>query len=909
MNPDLIEAFLADDKVKIKELINLKDEKGLTPLHAYLLNEANPDPNTVAKMLENGADVNVYYGERPLLTDLIMQKPKLNPEILKLILEKGHLKPFLTITGSPETLSLMAQAFYSSENYKNITEYESKYQEEMARTDPKSLKGYLDYLNIIKFLKQKGHSLGISSAIIMKDPDSKDVRVGFEGNQNVHSMASLLHFMEGYQSSIAVKRESERIAEYLSHIRDAYKDVLGYVSLEKSPKDLLEKIKNDKVNPTILTSGWMQHTLSIAFFGDYIILSNRGGGREKVDFGTRIYKRTPETDKLLTEEFIKNLQDPTVDSETILKRVNQLLPSLNFLEEMASEDQKHGTCSFVNHKSIMQPILYLMELKRLAKEKGVSEDDKAIKTLAQDFAKKEYKNFTHWMRDREIDDIAAQYKSEVIPKTILNQLVSAYIEEHFKPDKAPRNPAKRGEEIERAFRLLQAMEDNDRIAYLTTLIIDNNNPLLQAAVSYGDKKVADFILKNMEKTKTIWYAMNQADTLLIEKAIAMNDNLNINFSDGTTPLTLALCKNLPKDIIELLLKRGADVNLRDMKGIFPLELAISNNLSKDTIIMLLDRISDLNMRLSDGSTPFLCALEAGLSKEYIKSLIKRGADVAIPRLRDGDSKRPALVVAASVPDNTEVLELLLKHGATVDQTDDEGDNALSLSLAIDKNEINLEFLAKRTANINHTDMVGAAAINLACINGNLKYTKILHKYGADINHIVLENQSSPIFDAIQSEHQNYDLVKYLIDNHADLKHLGPGSNPALLHAVNFGNSKIINLLLDQNMDVNQTNSEHKTALMILAMSFNANLGTAEALLKHGADLNAKDEDGKTALDIARETNKVELVKFLEEAGKQLEAKPEKPKESKDTGAVPILFSTPKLEPEEPKSSEQSKPKI
>ena len=140
------------------------------------------------------------------------------------------------------------------------------------------------------------------------------------------------------------------------------------------------------MNPTILTAGWLQHTLSIAFYGDYIILSNRGGGREKAGFGTRIYKRTPETEKLLSEEFIKNLEDPTVKSETILERVKQLLPPENFLEEMESEDQKHGTCSFVNHKSIMQPIFYLMERRRLvdekrknlAKARSVPENDASI---------------------------------------------------------------------------------------------------------------------------------------------------------------------------------------------------------------------------------------------------------------------------------------------------------------------------------------------------------------------------------------------------------------------------------------------------------------------------------------------------------------------------------------------------
>ena len=83
MNPDLLKAFSENDKSKIKELINLRNASGLTPLLDYLLNETVPDPKTVEKMLENGADVNIYHGNKPFLIELFLEKPKINPEIVK----------------------------------------------------------------------------------------------------------------------------------------------------------------------------------------------------------------------------------------------------------------------------------------------------------------------------------------------------------------------------------------------------------------------------------------------------------------------------------------------------------------------------------------------------------------------------------------------------------------------------------------------------------------------------------------------------------------------------------------------------------------------------------------------------------------------------------------------------------
>ncbi len=836
---------------------------------------------------------------------VINKKPNLNPDIVKLILEKGRVNPFLTPVGNPFTPKLYAQVKFSSDNFKIIQEYEAKYKEEMTKKDPITLKRYTDHLKIMDFLKQKGHSLGISATITIDDIKSEPERIKLEGYQNVRSLFNLANFAKHYQNSIASKKGSEQIAEYLGRINSAYQDVLGFVSLAKNASDLLEKIKNDRMNPTILTAGWDSHTLSIAFFGDYIILSNRGGGREKADYGTRIYKRTPETDKVLTEEYIKGLQDATADSETILKRINILLPASNLIEEMESQDQKHGTCSFVNHKSIMRPILYLMERKRLAKAKGVSEDDKDVIKEAHVFAKKAYKDYTRWMRDKEIDDIVANYKSGDIPQKVLDQLVAAYIDQHFGLGKTPKDPEKRNFEIERAFRLLQAMDEDKRVEYLTDHILKSPNSLLKEAEKHGNTKVVEFILKNLDPKKVFYNPDWKDDYAFIRKFTKTCSNFNILLQNGATPLSFALRLRWPEDIIKAMLLQGADVNLNENSGVSPIVWAIREKASKEIIEMLIDRVKDVNAKLSDGSTPFLCALEAGLPKEYIEKLIKRGADVAIRRDRDDENKVPAITVAAKVPHNIAVMELLLHHGAKVDDLDGEGCDALFLAVD-DGNEENLEFLAKRIANINRVGNFGVATINVACQNGYFESVKILLKYGADINHVVSANEFTPIFDAIESK--NTDLIKYLIDNHADLSHLNAAGDSVLSYAVWFGNSEIVNILLDRKADANHQTKKQMTPLMFLAMNNPANISVAEALLKHGADLNIKNDNGETALDIARDNNNDELVKFLEAAQKKLEEKPEKPKERKEEGAAaPVIFSAPKSEPPTPKSTDKLKP--
>ena len=68
----------------------------------------------------------------------------------------------------------------------------------------------------------------------------------------------------------------------------------------------------------------------------------------------------------------------------------------------------------------------------------------------------------------------------------------------------------------------------------------------------------------------------------------------------------------------------------------------------------------------------------------------------------------------------------------------------------------------------------------------------MHKYGADLNHIVPQNLHTPIFDAIES--QNIELIKYLIENHADLSHRDIENNSALDFARLLGHDELVTLL-------------------------------------------------------------------------------------------------------------------
>ena len=111
-----------------------------------------------------------------------------------------------------------------------------------------------------------------------------------------------------------------------------------------------------------------------------------------------------------------------------------------------------------------------------------------------------------------------------------------------------------------------------------------------------------------------------------------------------------------------------------------------------------------------------------------------------------------------------------------------------------------------------------------------------------------------------------DVVKAMM-KHLPQLHSVPGAHgiPLISHAI-FGKDKaeeIFQMLLDGGADVNAGSNMKMTPLMAAA-----SLGRPEqlaALLKHGADVHAKDTKGRTALDMATKRDRPKCIKILNDA--------------------------------------------
>ena len=92
---------------------------------------------------------------------------------------------------------------------------------------------------------------------------------------------------------------------------------------------------------------------------------------------------------------------------------------------------------------------------------------------------------------------------------------------------------------------------------------------------------------------------------------------------------------------------------------------------------------------------------------------------------------------------------------------------------------------------------------------------------------------------------------------------------ASIMAASLGHVDCLQLLLDQDADVNAGDENAKTALMETALW--GHVGCLELLINHGADVNAPDKEGRTALIMATLGSEVSCLEMLLDHAADLEA--------------------------------------
>ncbi len=372
------------------------------------------------------------------------------------------------------------------------------------------------------------------------------------------------------------------------------------------------------------------------------------------------------------------------------------------------------------------------------------------------------------------------------------------------------------------------------------------------------------------ETTPLYQAAFNGHNELVELLLEKGADPNIKTKAGTTAL-MGAAYGGHKRIAELLIAHGADVNVKgEDKGFleyvikhgatgenlreftnletFPLLQAAYKG-HKEIVQLLIKNGADVNTTIPVGHTALMAAT-AGGHTETVRVLIENGANVnalregwAVPMLNSALTS----MIHHAPPERAnyyEIAKLLITSGADIHATDPRGRTPLHLKL----NNLELvKLLVAKGADVNAKDKSDNTPLDSYAGDPDSKEVyKFLRQQGAKFSTIIFATHARDI-----------DEVKAFLAKGADVNMKNDGLATALCAAVfGRGGETIAELLISKGAKVNVEVDQGYTPLHFA--SYDGNKKCVELLLANGASVNSQIKEGKdkgqTPLDSTKTKN-------------------------------------------------------
>jgi ankyrin repeat protein len=425
---------------------------------------------------------------------------------------------------------------------------------------------------------------------------------------------------------------------------------------------------------------------------------------------------------------------------------------------------------------------------------------------------------------------------------------------------------------------------------------------------------------------TVADAVEKKDRAKVAALLKKGADVNAAQVDGMTALHWAVYHD-DLSTATLLVKAGANARAGNRYGVTPLSLACTNG-NAEVVRLLLGAGADANTTLRGGETALMTAARTG-KVGLVKLLLGGGA-----RVNATDRKGQTALMWAAAEGHADVVSALLSAGAEFKSALPSGFTPLLFAAREGRMEV-VRVLLKAGANVNEAINVkkpvprgpkpGTSALHLAVENGHFELAIALVKAGADPNdqrvgygalHMVSwarkpsrgddeEGNPPPIGSGKLT---SLEFVKQMVANGArvnlqskkGVSNRGaltrPGATP-FLAAASTADVPLMETLVKLGADTALPNSQRSTPLLAAA---GVGVGAPEEapgtepdvleavklLVKLGADVNAVDSHGETAMHGAAYRNHPKVVQLLADKGARIAVWNSKNK----TGLTPIVIA-------------------
>lgn len=352
-----------------------------------------------------------------------------------------------------------------------------------------------------------------------------------------------------------------------------------------------------------------------------------------------------------------------------------------------------------------------------------------------------------------------------------------------------------------------------------------------AFLELSEEEIAE-LMQELERVKT------PQDAIRKENAAKLKELL-LAGAEMTPDLLILAAKDGQTECMKVLLDSGMSPNAPDGESENALHLCAAYGYTEG-VRLLLHAGADMNMLspAHGGSTPLMLAANNNHT-ECARLLVEAGADVF---LRTGNWEFTALDWALD-SESLDVFRYLL----SVEKI--RADKALIQDLfePIPQNAESVRLLMDAGAT------TGDAWADAVCYGDEQKLQKLLESgayKGADNMRRLL--RAIRLHDAT--------IMQYVLQTGVDVTHFARDAGWEVTFVLKQGKTEHLQMLIEHGMNVNETCSADMNHSLLIEAAFRGCDEAVDLLLKSGADINAQDPDGYTALMHAY--GKPEKVKLL-----------------------------------------------
>ena len=387
---------------------------------------------------------------------------------------------------------------------------------------------------------------------------------------------------------------------------------------------------------------------------------------------------------------------------------------------------------------------------------------------------------------------------------------------------------------------------------------------LQDAVISANNRIVNYLIQvtqalnnsDIHGHNLIFDAVANGNMEIIRKVGSLEElNINQVNKDGNTILHKEIVTR-NNELALLLMELGANPTIMDRNGKNFLFYAISKGIKNiDIIEKALSLGCNINSRSSKNKTLLMESIT------YFLETPKENTEIR--------------------NDHLEMIIELIRLGISVDATDDNNENALFLVSRSENRElINTLFEDNNKIDLNHQNNQGETVLSILALNGirNIELIKLyltkgatpdlVNKHGKSLIEILIDiilysENRKPLefeYEILLNEDAEYaNVLEIILKSHnIDINKLNSKNEPLFFDSIVYFNFKLFKLLRVKDINLNQRDKDGNNIIFKL-MDYNDKnlikdkklyLNTIKSLINAGVDINAKNNEGLTALHIA-----------------------------------------------------------